>query len=122
MKQILLDANFLMIPAQFKIDVWNELRRMGYQPIVLSCVLDEIKKLSYGSCKHAVAACVALRLIETNNPEIIGKSRPADNAIFDVALEKKYDVATNDKSLIAKLKKAGINVVRLKQRKLIEIE
>ena len=46
MKKIILDTNFLLIPAQFKVDIFDEIDRImieKYQLFVLDKTIDELK-------------------------------------------------------------------------------
>ncbi|ENO12016.1 hypothetical protein MBGDC06_00279, partial [Thermoplasmatales archaeon SCGC AB-539-C06] len=48
MKKIILDTNFLLIPAQFKVDIFDEIDRIileKYQLFVLDKTIDELKKI-----------------------------------------------------------------------------
>jgi rRNA-processing protein FCF1 len=46
--KVLLDTNALMMPSQFQIDLFEELRMLlgSFEPVVLSGVLDELAGLS----------------------------------------------------------------------------
>lgn len=62
---------------------------------------------------------VALSLIKKNNVKII-KTEPGkrvDDLIIETAKNNKYAVATQDKLLKQRLKKEGIEVVTLRQKK-----
>src|SRR5512138_3576767 len=61
---VLLDANALMIPAQFKIDLFGELRMLlgGYDPVVLRSVIAELEGLSKEKGKTGAAARLGLAL------------------------------------------------------------
>jgi hypothetical protein len=122
MKPVLLDANILLAQAQFKVDIWRELERLGYAPVLLSCVIGEVNKLAAGKSKHAAAARVALNLIELKNPRMVSERGPVDKTLIRVAQKTGYAVATNDMELIGRLKKKGITIVRLKQRKYLAEE
>ena len=48
MKTILLDANFLLIPYQFNVDIFEEIRLLmdeEYELVTLDVVVDELDKL-----------------------------------------------------------------------------
>jgi hypothetical protein len=118
----LVDTNMLLAIAQFKVDVLGELRKLGYAPVVLSCVKGEIEKISKGKGKDARAAKTALILLERKKAEVAEKEGPTDRALLEVAKEKGWAVATNDLALIKRLKAAEIPVIRLRQRKLLVLE
>ena len=122
MSYALVDANVLLVPAQFKVDIWRELAKLDYSPIVLSCVLNEVRKIAEGRSKDKGAARVALQLIRLKKPKIIKERGPADSALIRVAKRRGYAVATNDRILINKLKIRDIRVIRLKQKKFLVVE
>ena len=56
--KVLLDANALMMPAQFQIDLFDELRMLlgSFEPMVLSGVLQELNGLSQAKGRDGAAA------------------------------------------------------------------
>ena len=116
--KILLDTNFLLIPAQFKIDIFEELKKSSYKPITLDCCIFELKKLSKSRGRKGIYARVALQLLKKNKIRIINADeKNTDKAIIDYSTKNKYAVATNDKVLIKKLRDRGIKIVRLRQKR-----
>jgi uncharacterized protein len=113
--KILLDTNFLLVPVQFKVDIFSELSGELYT--TSSCIA-ELEKLSSTMEKDAAAARVALTLVKEKGVKIIETTGNADASLVTEA-EKGYVVATNDKILIKKLKSNAIKVLRLKQKKYI---
>jgi hypothetical protein len=112
--KVLLDTNFLLLPNQFGVDIFEFLKY--YKLATLSSCLDELKKLSRKKSKDGLAARVALQLIKQNNVEIIRTKEKGDRAILNYAAAERCVVATNDKELIKALKKYGIKVIRLRQK------
>lgn len=113
---ILIDTNGFMVPAQFHVDIFSELRRLGYSCfIVPRSVLFELSVLSESlSCPDKTAAKVALSLAKKCLvAEIEGY---ADDVILKEAVSKKISVLTNDAPLRKKLKKKNITVVSLRQQ------
>jgi len=113
--KILLDTNFLMLPAQFGVDIFEYLD--CYEIITLSSCVDELKRIAKKRGKDAAAAKVALKLIKENNVKAVRTKEKADKAILNYAANEKCAVGTNDKNLIARLKKHGIKIIRLRQKK-----
>lgn len=106
--RVIFDANFLMLPFQFRINLDMELVRTvgAFEGIVLKPVLNELHGIARESGKEGVAARGAIRfaehyiLVETPEPE-------ADEAIINFVSENKgmnTIVATNDRELRMKLK------------------
>lgn len=119
MKCVMLDTNFLMIPGKFKVDVFAELGKLGYKPVVLSCVLSELNKIAAGKGKAGGQARVALQILEIIKPQTVEARSPTDRALLNRAAESGCAIATNDTALIARAQKNGIAVLRLRQRKFV---
>ena len=126
MKRIILDTNFLLIPVQFKVDIFEEIRRISdfrYQLCIIDKSIDELKKITLtGNTKDKAAAKLALKLVELKKiKKIETKShKQVDELILDSAKKDDF-VATQDKELKQKLKKRHIPIVILRQRKFLEI-
>src|SRR3989338_2216273 len=67
---IVLDTNFLLIPGQFKVDIFRELERIidaPYRLVVLDATIDELKELrdkKGAKGKDKDAAKLALKLVQ----------------------------------------------------------
>ena len=79
---IVLDANALMMPFQFKLNLDKELKRLlGEVPVfVPSSVLDELSRLETREAKAALALARKYRNVET--------SMSGDAGVIDVAQRK----------------------------------
>lgn len=119
MKCALLDTNFLLVPGTFKVDVFAELERLGYKPILLSCVMQEVEKISRGHGRAAAQAKVALAILERKRPAVISATGLADDALLAAAAERGCAIATNDVKLIARARKKDIKILRLRQKKYV---
>jgi hypothetical protein len=124
MKKIILDTNFLTIPYQFNVDIFEEIDRMmeeDYELITLDGVIKELKKMIESKGKDAVAAKIALGLIDKKNVKIISTDeKKVDNAIIGLADENTI-VATNDKVLRKKIKDKNVKVLYLRSKKHLEM-
>lgn len=116
--QVLLDTNFLLVPVQFRVDVFAQLREKGYNDFfTMSACIEELRKLGKQK-KHEKNVNVALDLVRKNRVKVIETSLGADASIIDYANDyNNIAVATLDKALIKALKAAGIKVIRLRQKK-----
>ncbi len=120
----LLDTNFLLIPGNYKVDVFRELQMFGKQEFYTSdLVLKELENLSSGKGQPAIAARLALQLITMKGVKILAsKGKNTDKSIEDLALERNYTVCTQDKELIKRLKGKKMKVISLRQKRyLVEI-
>ncbi len=120
MKKIILDTNFLLIPSQFKVDIFSEIERIcsfKYNLFIIDKTIDELKniiKLQKG--KNKEAAKIALLLIENKK---IKKIKTSENLDVDGLLLKQKDVitATQDIGLKRKLRQNNIQIISLRQKK-----
>ncbi len=132
---VLLDANFMLLPFQFSIDIYTLLPSIIHEPILIGTikpVIDEIQKkmdmepLGSTFRKHAKAG---LDLFHTKSKVVIEYPRNSgdsvDDTILKYSLEEKSKgnslaVATNDKKLRNSLLKHNIHVVFMKSKKTLE--
>jgi len=118
MKKIILDTNFLTIPYQFNVDIFEEINRImeeDYELITLDKVVEELKKMKKG--KDTIAARIGLELIEKKNIKVIKTDeKKVDNAIVKLA-DKNTTVATNDRDLRRRLKNKNVKVLYLRSKK-----
>ena len=97
-------------------NIIEEAKKFG-QPIILSSVIEELKKISIGKSRNARKARLALEIIGKKKMSIVMTEKKGDNAILDYSRDNKCTVATNDKELIRKLKSREVMVLRLRQGK-----
>jgi len=120
--KVIIDTNALMVPEQFGVDIFSELKRLGYvQWIVPAQVLGELRSLAIRADKgrDKIAARVALGLSEHCN--IVGEDNfDADKAIEELAINEGAAVFTNDKALKKRLFSKGITVIYLRQGRYLE--
>ena len=126
-KRIILDTNFLLIPGQFKVDIFSEMKRIcnfSYEPAVLPEIKTELEKLSEGLSKDSFAAKLGLQLLSANRVKMLKNNRKlfkrADEAIVEIASIDTY-VATQDKVLRQKLKGKIAGIIGLRQKQYLEI-
>ncbi len=129
MREVILDTNFLLIPVQFKVDIFSEIERLVEEPhkiIVPDVVVDELRKLSGSRGKDGRAARFALKIVEEKKKreelEIIeGGERPVDKWLLEFAGKKKAYLGTNDIGMRKKARKKNIKVFVLRERNHLEI-
>jgi len=118
-KKILLDTNFLLIPAQFKIDIFSEIDKLmleKYQLFALDKVIEELKSIqknSKQSLKNRNAAKLALQLVKAKKVNIIKtkEDKPVDDIITAL---KGYIIATQD---IALKRRVNAKIITLRAKK-----
>jgi rRNA-processing protein FCF1 len=121
---VLLDANALMAPAQFRIDIFAALTSLigAYEPFILSDVLDELRRLSASRGKAGSAARAALML--AGKCTIVESERgewSVDEKILYYASTHGCMVVTNDRGLRQALLAKGIPVISLSGKKRLDI-
>jgi len=126
--KIILDSNFLFIPTQFKIDVFEGLTNLLNQrlePILLSATYQELQTMAEkGSPSRRKQALLALELTKKCRLVNVKKSveETNDDVILRIATEWKSPVATNDRELRRKLRKRDIPVIFLRGKSHLELE
>jgi hypothetical protein len=122
--RVLLDANALMMPFQFQVDLFTELASLigAYEPCILSEVRDELRGLSRGRGSGGSAARAALRLAEQCREVESGyEEGSVDERINRFARDHGCMVVTSDRTLRNALLSAGVPVITLKQQKRLEL-
>jgi len=126
--KIIIDTNFLFVPAQFRLDIFEEMTKLlgqHVEAIILSPTLQELEKLAKSkSPKTRKNATLGLEIAK--KCKIVEVERKGgesnDNLIVRIATESKSPVATNDGELRRKLRKAGVAVVFLRQKSRLAVE
>ncbi|MEX2721693.1 MAG: PIN domain-containing protein [Candidatus Wukongarchaeota archaeon] len=126
---VLLDTNFLMLPANLGIDIFpaiDDIVQRAYKLVVLRGILGELEKLYLkGGKKQKMAVKLALKFAEKCNilEEKLLEKESIDDYVIRVA-EKHCPcaVATVDNILRKRLKDKGIPVIFLRQKTRLEID
>jgi len=127
MVKVILDSNFLLVPFQFQIDVFEELDKLlgKAEPVILSTTLEELNSLvRRRSEKMRRQASAAIELVE--RCRIIGVERNReesyDDVILRIAKEWECPVATNDADLRKRLRESNVTVIFLRQRSHLAVD
>lgn len=125
-KKVILDTNFLLIPGQFKVDIFAEIEKLMSEPFVL-CIVDkalvELNKLTVtGKEKDRFAAKLALALIRQKNLKTLRSfsKKSVDDIIVKQADNNTF-IATQDKALRKRLKLKQAKIIGLRQKKYLVI-
>lgn len=126
--KIIIDTNFLLIPSQFKVDIFDEIERLMTEPYELYIIdktvdeLNNIMETQRG--KDKAAAKLALGLLERypiqslNTPET-ERHLNVDNLIVKRVKAGKYVVATQDMALKRRLGCHNAQLIVLRQKKFL---
>ncbi|MDH3364832.1 MAG: twitching motility protein PilT [Thermoplasmata archaeon] len=111
MNAVVLDANALLMPFQFRMNLDKEISRLlgEIRVMVPSSVVDELSRLQTREAKAALALAGKYELVETG--------LDGDDGVLDVAVRNEAAVVTNDRELMSRLKEAGLPVVRLRSER-----
>jgi rRNA-processing protein FCF1 len=115
-REVIIDTNGLMIPGQFGIDIFMELKRLGFDSyIVPRASVRELEKIStQGRGRDRTAAKIALSLLDRCT--IVEKEGFADDVIIKLATSKEDTVFTSDVELKKRLCSKGVSIVQLRER------
>ena len=133
MKTIILDTNFLLIPAQFKVDIFEEIKRIMTTPYklrIMAKTIDELNNIINNkserkqTAKDKTAAKIALQLIVKYKIVKILSSKDlnVDNLILNTATKTSHIVATQDINLKRKLKEKRIPLIILRKKQYLELQ
>jgi len=123
--KVLLDANALMMPAQFQIDLFDELRMLigAFEAFVLPGVLQELNGLTRAKGRDGAAARCGLTLADqctvVRNADL--KAESVDAQMIEYAAQNKCLVVTNDRRVRDALFAQDIGVISLRNQKKLEI-
>ncbi len=127
MKRIIIDTNFLLIPYQFKVDIFSEINRVcpfSYELYIVDKTIQELEKIvnkQTGKNKKA-AALGMIFLGQRIKGRIKAGELTVDEAILKQASKSKgCIVATQDAELKRKLKKKGVSLIVLKNKAYLEL-
>lgn len=127
MNRIILDTNFLLIPSEFKVDIFSELNRIvndNYELFVFQSTLQELDKIIRDEkTRYKKAAKLALLLIKQQNLKTLPNSPnlTADDAIVKNSLESDI-ICTQDMELKKRLKQKKIKIITLKRKKYLDFD
>ena len=117
-RTVLLDANALLMPFQFRINLEVELRRLlgDIDIAVPSSVLEELRLLA----THDRDAQAGLR--RASKYRAIEGHGSADDSLIELGFELRAVVVTNDQPLLERLKGVGITRAFLRSRNHLVLE
>jgi rRNA-processing protein FCF1 len=120
-RPVILDTNFLLIPFQFKINIFGELDYLieeSHYYVISSRTLNELERLGASVGKDGMAARLALKMIGAGKPriEIVKNDLGVDDWIVDYSKEGRAIVCTNDAALRKRLKRFNVKMIVLKAK------
>jgi len=134
---VILDANFILVPAQLKIDIYSQLGGLGIEPyelVVFHATLIELEqKIKQDITQRSLQRefRLAQQLLQAHSYRMIEKERnytqSVDDWLIDRALELKSQgnnvyLATNDKELRQKCRHHEIKAIFVRNLKKLALE
>ena len=127
---VVIDTNFLLVPAQFAVDIFTEAERVlerNLDFVLLSSTLDELEqklqaatnKTEIRHFKIAKELTKRCRIVETDEESM---KTPVDDQVLAYAQSVKGVLATNDKELRVRAKSNGVPVLILRGMKYLVLE
>lgn len=117
MHTIVLDTNIILDSLKFKVDLFEEIRRIcdfNYEVKILDKTLKELENKPNGKLALAFIKQKNIKLINSKNAGYV------DELLLD--LPQDYIIATNDKDLKRKLLKKNHPIITLRQKKYFMIQ
>src|SRR3989344_5212736 len=125
MQKIIIDTNFLMIPIQFRVDIFSEIDRIcnfNYKLHIFDKSIGELKNIiEKQTGKNKKAAQFALKLVKLKNIGIIRSEKGNVDALILSNLSKDTIVATQDMLLKKKLLEKNASLIILRQKKYLQL-
>ena len=124
---IILDTNFLLIPAQFKVDIFSEIGRIchfSYELAVLDKTVDELNKIvKEQKGRDKEAAKLALQLLKKKGLKIVPteSQESADEILIDMS-GRGTIIASQDIAVRKAVKKKLAKVIFLRNKKYLVVE
>jgi rRNA-processing protein FCF1 len=127
MVRIFIDTNFLMMPGRLKVDVFSAISAIVPEKpefIVLEESVRELEQIAQAQRTKQLdrlAARLGVFLIKQQHLKTVRGSGNCDQLLLDHARKGEY-VATQDKGLKMRLRKKGVHILTLRQKKHVIIE
>ncbi len=125
--KVILDSNFLMIPFQFNLDVFQEIEYLLQKKVdfvVPSAVKNELTGISARGGEGAPEASLALQLASRCRvvEVTLDPGETVDDAIVKASKKLGAVVATTDIALKKRLRDINVPVVYLREKSKLEVE
>ena len=117
---VVFDTNFLLIPVENKVDVFDQIRRkLGKLVFVVpGPVLKELEL----KAKHENKFKIALELLGHQDFQVVESGYGADDSVISVARELRAYVATMDGKLRERVRDSYLKLITLRGKDKIEAE
>ena len=126
--KIIIDTNFFLIPGELGVDIFEELEKTAtfkYEIYVIDKTVDELNKIiDTQRGKYRGYAKLGLQLLKQRKIKTIKTEtlKNVDELIIKHAKKGQTLVATQDLALKRALKKKGVGIISLRQKKRLIIQ
>jgi uncharacterized protein len=127
MKRVIIDTNFLLIPSEFRVDIFTEIERLvpsDYKLFIMDGTITELHKImksKFNKSKDKLNAKIGLQLVENKKIAKIESRGHVDDVIVDIS-DKDTIVATSDRELRRRLRTKGIRLIGLRKKQYLILE
>ena len=126
---VILDTNFLTMPAEFGIDIFSEVEKLLERKIeflVLTSVQQEVamnvsETGGANALKFRIAQDLISKCIVTETP-VPMQTLPVDSQLIEYAIAVKGVLATNDGKLRKRARTSGVPVIFMRGKKTLAYE
>ena len=128
--QVILDTNFLAVPAQFGVDIFSEIERVLERRVEFVLLESTVKEIElkgglgagkaeakvFRIAKDFIQRCTVIKV-----PESL-KAMPVDDQLLEYAISVKGALATNDRELRTRARERRVPVLLLRGKKRVALE
>ncbi len=117
--ELLLDANFLVLPFQFNVEIFDEFERLcggSYELYTLERTLNEAMNIKDGRYRKMLKKLLDLKDINVINTRA---NKPVDQELLEQGM-KGFVICTNDRDLRNKLDNIELPHIYLRQKNHLE--
>ena len=126
-KKVIIDTNFLLIPGQFRVDIFSEIERILDVPFefcIVEKTMDELQRIVMSAgARDRAAAKLATVLAIQKGLKRLHLSKGKASADDDIVAESGADtyVATQDAALRRRVRQRGAKIIGLRQKKYLSV-
>lgn len=114
MKKVIVDTSSIIYSFKLKQDIFSNLQDIGYTPVVLDAIYEELHNMASKKDRNSLIAKYAIRVIKDKKIKIERSKGKGDEALFNFAKKNKCAVCTNDKDLKKRIKNLSLEILSVK--------
>ncbi len=128
--QVILDTNFLAVPAQFGVDIFSEIERVLERRVEFVLLESTVREIDlkgglgagktdakvFRIAKDLIQRCTVVKVPESST------AMPVDDQLLEYAISVKGALATNDRELRTRARECRVPVLLLRGKKRVVLE